>query len=758
MKRVWSVCAIALIVAGMYLCAEKVENTKERREDHASAESCEESGWKKQRFIRGLWKGMVVSTKNTADAGKTENVDTGTANSAGYACVKTADGYQLTLYDGSGHRVYQDVFPREPQIMRVKENLLEISISVGSPASYVFWFDTKEARLSDTYFNPILVGDSHVAYMEDHEELLLRALFDEGLPETRIRRDFSRTADLMSAIMEVEMADSENIILTYLEGADYTEVSETIKIEKPYVLKEEEKRILLAYAKYLQKIYEEYPYGTERIRYDLVFIDIDNIPELAIIPSDAHAAAVTICVYNGGNVTEAGSFGSFGKCRFTPYENLIFSTYMGQGEEESLFYRIDGTESVKLLALHSVPQYDDFRYIGDHHEVNGVEVFEEEYLRVCEEWDWEELDVLGYDDAVPINDIDDLYREMCRRFSVVKEQEHTAWDDSCLEEWKQAYLDHLEAYESADTWTYSLICVDDDEIPELVCNTGFEAGGVEILTFHDHVLDVWQSARLNVTYIEGRNLICNSDGNMDHYYDHIYTIQDGKWVYVDGGTYGNGSDGIQLDENENLIYVYNWGGESVDKEEYQVRLNAVYPEEQGMRPQQYYILDEIISLLRTGDVASSGHRYELIVEDVTWKEARRLCQERGGHLATVTSREELERLQERIIAEDKENVTFFVGATRENAGDIPFGYRWLEPGSKDGYNMLMLYNALFRYWLEGEPSYTGVTEDGREVREGYVVLFYRRSDGRCYLNDVPDDILDAAPSYAGRVGYICEYE
>lgn len=72
--------------------------------------------------------------------------------------------------------------------------------------------------------------------------------------------------------------------------------------------------------------------------------------------------------------------------------------------------------------------------------------------------------------------------------------------------------------------------------------------------------------------------------------------------------------------------------------------------------------------------------------------------------------------------------------------------------------MLDLFNALFRFWLEGEPSYTYFTESGVEVSEDFVVLFYQEKDGRCYLNDVPNDILEAAPSYAGRIGYICEYE
>ena len=44
--------------------------------------------------------------------------------------------------------------------------------------------------------------------------------------------------------------------------------------------------------------------------------------------------------------------------------------------------------------------------------------------------------------------------------------------------WKQAYLDWLDESEYADICTYSLIYVDEDEIPELVSNTGVEAGDV----------------------------------------------------------------------------------------------------------------------------------------------------------------------------------------------------------------------------------------------------------------------------------------
>lgn len=338
-----------------------------------------------------------------------------------------------------------------------------------------------------------------------------------------------------------------------------------------------------------------------------------------------------------------------------------------------------------------------------------------------------------------------------------REKVNAGGGNAKAEGYQDAYLVYLDDFKPADDCTYSLIYVDEDDTPELVINSGYEAGGCILLTFHEGVLDEWQSSRLNFTYIEKGNLICNSDGNMGYYYDYVYTIQDGKWEYVDGGVWGDPSDGPQFDENEEYIYVYQWDGEEVSEEEYGNRLNEVYPLDQARQAGKYYILKEIRSVLETGDVTSAGHQYELVVEDLTWKEAEALCREKGGYLATITTWEEMERIQEQMILEDKENVTFFVGANNERNNDA-FGYHWIEPESGETYYMLNLYNALFGFWLEGEPSYTGLTEDGEEVDEDYVVLFYRKSDERCYLNDVPNDILSAAPSYAGKVGYICEYE
>lgn len=328
-------------------------------------------------------------------------------------------------------------------------------------------------------------------------------------------------------------------------------------------------------------------------------------------------------------------------------------------------------------------------------------------------------------------------------------------DSSHMEPWEQAYLDYLDGFEVSNSCTYSLIYVDEDEIPELVIDSGVEAGGCQILTWHEEVLDVLQTSRLYFTYIEKGNLLCNSEGNMGYYYDNVYTIHDGMWEFVGGGTYSDPADGPKVDENDDFIYEYHWLEQPIEKSEYEQKLHDIYPEKEGKTPEVYYIKDEMYSILKTKETTSVKHRYELIVEDLTWTEASKACEEKGGYLATLTSREEFKRVQEQIVSEEKTAVTFFVGANRAGR----FGFGWLEPRKPEGYSMLDLYNALFAdFWLDGEPSYEGLTEDGREVKEEYVCILYRSVDGRCYLNDVPEDILSAAPSYAGRIGYICEYD
>lgn len=147
------------------------------------------------------------------------------------------------------------------------------------------------------------------------------------------------------------------------------------------------------------------------------------------------------------------------------------------------------------------------------------------------------------------------------------------------------------------------------------------------------------------------------------------------------------------------------------------------------------------------------HRYELILSDVSWKEAFQDCLNRGGYLAHMNSPEEYAVITEQIRSEGKTDYTFWLGANRAN----PSGeYRWINPDGSVGDLLDTPENR--DLWLPGEPSYEGEAEEGAVETESCVDLLFRSSDDRFYWNDVPEDVVAAASYLKGMFGYICEYE
>lgn len=66
--------------------------------------------------------------------------------------------------------------------------------------------------------------------MENSEELIIMDIFNEGILCKKVTRDFSKTANSGSAIINIEIVDEEKILLEYLSGEDYMEVAEIIKL------------------------------------------------------------------------------------------------------------------------------------------------------------------------------------------------------------------------------------------------------------------------------------------------------------------------------------------------------------------------------------------------------------------------------------------------------------------------------------------------------------------------------------------------
>ena len=130
-------------------------------------------------------------------------------------------------------------------------------------------------------------------------------------------------------------------------------------------------------------------------------------------------------------------------------------------------------------------------------------------------------------------------------------------------------------------------------------------------------------------------------------------------------------------------------------------------------------------------------KYEIYVDNVSWEQAKKLCEDKGGHLATVRTDEELAEIIS--LAESK-------GAT----------YVWL--GAYRATNSHWYYvtgDALsYTKWDAGEPSAADM--DG--TREDYLLLWYRANNATWSYNDMRNDPIAVAPGYRGRLAYICQYD
>lgn len=166
--------------------------------------------------------------------------------------------------------------------------------------------------------------------------------------------------------------------------------------------------------------------------------------------------------------------------------------------------------------------------------------------------------------------------------------------------WQQAYIRVLQQLE--EYWEgYELIYVDADDIPELVVIGGYEAAGCIIFNYYDGQVYETQLNRLNFNYIERENLLCNSDGNMDHYYDIVYSIIDGKMTQIGIGWVSVDEYPLQFDAEGNIIYKYAWNGVEMSKEEYEQAFNRVYNASKarfGYVWGEWYSAEKLIDVLR----------------------------------------------------------------------------------------------------------------------------------------------------------------
>ncbi len=130
--------------------------------------------------------------------------------------------------------------------------------------------------------------------------------------------------------------------------------------------------------------------------------------------------------------------------------------------------------------------------------------------------------------------------------------------------------------------------------------------------------------------------------------------------------------------------------------------------------------------------AQDGHRYEVILRKSTWEAAKIYCEAQGGHLATITSREEEELIVKLL---DETDITIaWLGADNYNSSG---GFRWIT-GEEFEYAS----------WGIGEPNNTNGNE--------HCLMLEKRERQGWVWNDAPENGHDFYQ--LEEIGFICEWE
>lgn len=316
----------------------------------------------------------------------------------------------------------------------------------------------------------------------------------------------------------------------------------------------------------------------------------------------------------------------------------------------------------------------------------------------------------------------------------------------------EAYKKIVEEYECDDKaeLRYELVHINEDEIPELIINDpGYF---IEGYTYSDgevrHIMDHWSygiDGNYGYDYVPYENVILNLDTDMGGALEWVALKKmDDRGSVVD--MYEGTLNLRYFDSEPDVFYPddyilldtprYYMGTTELTQDEFM----SYIPDHEYNHLGNGIDLDTFVEFMENKQIPTYPTVFYEFTDCTSWLTADSHAEAMRADLASLDSEEDWEYVTSMIRQHNATDYIFFVGAQRDEDGVI----RWLSG------------KPVTDHWLPGEPSGTAPTQDGRIMDENYVVLFYRDSDDTFYLMDVPDNILDAAPSYEGHLGYITE--
>lgn len=180
---------------------------------------------------------------------------------------------------------------------------------------------------------------------------------------------------------------------------------------------EEQAKVLEEYAAFLAEYEPQQENEQQPLRFALLFLDGDDVPELIVIEGTAHAQGASVYVFQKRHVISVGTYGEYGALGYREKEGILFDDYDTQGDIFSRVYQIKENQAVLLQSYDSIePPYsekgEELQYT---YHVDGKEVTEEQYQEISDKWSADGYRMIQYDDCRALTGSDiqkDLQEEL----------------------------------------------------------------------------------------------------------------------------------------------------------------------------------------------------------------------------------------------------------------------------------------------------------------------------------------------------------
>lgn len=161
--------------------------------------------------------------------------------------------------------------------------------------------------------------------------------------------------------------------------------------------------------------------------------------------------------------------------------------------------------------------------------------------------------------------------------------------------WKEAYIDFINKLHVTEGYDrggceYSLIYVDDNDIPELYIFTGVMAGGEIVVSFYDGNIRAMNRDRVGIEYMEYGGLLYSMSGAMGYNPCNIYKLEKGEFSEI-----GTGHESEYQDDG--IYFKYFWEGKEVTETEYEAYINELIDTSKCIKPPYVCSKDEILEML-----------------------------------------------------------------------------------------------------------------------------------------------------------------